>query len=238
MFDIKKCNRILLKVSGEALMGDKSFGQDHQIINKICTEIKELHDKNIQICLVVGGGNIFRGMSASKSGMERASADHMGMLATVINAIALQDALEKLSVPTRIQSAIPMTAICEPYIKRKAVRHMEKNRIVIFAAGTGNPFFTTDTAAALRAIEMSCDCLLKATQVDGVYDSDPNANIKAKKYNNITYSEVLSKDLKVMDASAISLAREHELPILVYSIKQDNELKRIFNGKGSFTIIN
>jgi len=238
MFDIKKCNRILLKVSGEALMGDKSFGQDHQIINKICTEIKELHDKNIQICLVVGGGNIFRGMSASKSGMERASADHMGMLATVINAIALQDALEKLSVPTRIQSAIPMTAICEPYIKRKAVRHMEKNRIVIFAAGTGNPFFTTDTAAALRAIEMSCDCLLKATQVDGVYDSDPKANIKAKKYNNITYSEVLSKDLKVMDASAISLAREHELPILVYSIKQDNELKRIFNGKGSFTIIN
>lgn len=219
-------------------MGDKSFGQDHQIINKICTEIKELHDKNIQICLVVGGGNIFRGMSASKSGMERASADHMGMLATVINAIALQDALEKLSVPTRIQSAIPMTAICEPYIKRKAVRHMEKNRIVIFAAGTGNPFFTTDTAAALRAIEMSCDCLLKATQVDGVYDSDPKANIKAKKYNNITYSEVLSKDLKVMDASAISLAREHELPILVYSIKQDNELKRIFNGKGSFTIIN
>ena len=238
MFDIKKCNRILLKVSGEALMGDKSFGQDHQIINKICTEIKELHNKNIQICLVVGGGNIFRGMSASKSGMERASADHMGMLATVINAIALQDALEKLSVPTRIQSAIPMTAICEPYIKRKAVRHMEKNRIVIFAAGTGNPFFTTDTAAALRAIEMSCDCLLKATQVDGVYDSDPKANIKAKKYNNITYSEVLSKDLKVMDASAISLAREHELPILVYSIKQDNELKRIFNGKGSFTIIN
>lgn len=219
-------------------MGDKSFGQDHQIINKICTEIKELHDKKIQICLVVGGGNIFRGMSASKSGMERASADHMGMLATVINSIALQDALEKLSVPTRIQSAIPMTAICEPYIKRKAVRHMEKNRIVIFAAGTGNPFFTTDTAAALRAIEMSCDCLLKATQVDGVYDSDPKANIKAKKYNNITYSEVLSKDLKVMDASAISLAREHELPILVYSIKQDNELKRIFNGKGSFTIIN
>ncbi len=219
-------------------MGEKPFGQDHQVINNICNEIKDLHQKNIQICLVVGGGNIFRGMSASKSGMERSSADYMGMLATVMNAIALQDALEKLSVPTRIQSAIPMTAICEPYIKRKASRHMEKNRIVIFAAGTGNPFFTTDTAAALRAIEMNCDCLLKATQVDGVYDSDPKANSEAKKYSKITYSEVLSKDLKVMDASAISLAREHELPILVYSIKQEQELKNIFNGKGCYTIIN
>jgi uridylate kinase len=238
MFDIKNCKRILLKISGEALMGEKSFGQDHHVINNVCHEIKELYEKNIQISLVVGGGNIFRGMSASQSGIERASADHMGMLATVMNSIALQDALEKLDIPTRIQSAIPMTAICEPYIKRKAVRHMEKNRIVIFAAGTGNPFFTTDTAAALRAIEMSCDCLLKATQVDGVYDSDPKANKNAKKYIKISYSEVLSKDLKVMDASAISLAREHGLPILVYSIQGNNELNKIFAGTGSYTIIN
>ena len=170
--------------------------------------------------------------------MERASADYMGMLATVINAIALQNALEKASVPTRILSAIPMTAICEPYIRRKAIRHMEKSRVVIFAAGTGNPFFTTDTAAALRAIEMGCDLLLKATQVDGVYDSDPKTNSNAKRFSNISYSEVLAKNLKVMDASAISLSRENNLPILVFSIKTPNEMVNIFNNKGSYTLIN
>jgi len=238
MFDIKNCNRILLKLSGEALMGDLEYGQDHQVIKKISTDIKSIYEKNVQICIVVGGGNIFRGISAASVGMERASADYMGMLATVINAIALQNALEKASVPTRILSAIPMTAICEPYIRRKAIRHMEKSRVVIFAAGTGNPFFTTDTAAALRAIEMGCDLLLKATQVDGVYDSDPKTNSNAKRFSNISYSEVLAKNLKVMDASAISLSRENNLPILVFSIKTPNEMVNIFNNKGSYTLIN
>ena len=238
MFNIKNCKRILLKVSGEALMGDLQFGQDPDTINKICTEISSLYQNNVQICIVVGGGNIFRGVSAASVGMERASADYMGMLATVINSLAMQNALEKLNIPTRILSAIPMTAICEPYIRRKAIRHMEKNRIVIFSAGTGNPFFTTDTAAALRAVEMGCDLLLKATQVDGVYDCDPKKNVTAKRYKTISYSEVLAKDLKVIDASAISLARENKLPVLVFSIKSKGELLKIFSGKGSYTLIN
>jgi len=238
MFDIKSCKRVLLKISGEALMGDLDYGQDHQVIDRICTDIKAIHDNDVQVCLVVGGGNIFRGIAADSIGMERASADYMGMLATVINALALQNALEKMQVPTRILSAIPMTAICEPYIRRKAVRHMEKSRVVIFAAGTGNPFFTTDTAAALRAVEMGCDSLMKATQVDGVYDSDPKKNKDAKRYSKVSYSEVLAKDLKVMDASAISLARENKLPVLVFSINKEKELQNIFAGKGSYTLIN
>lgn len=238
MFDVKNCKRILLKLSGEALMGDLDYGQDHATIQQISSEIESIYEKNIQISIVVGGGNIFRGISAASVGMERASADHMGMLATVINAIALQNALEKRSIPTRILSAIPMTAICEPYIRRKAIRHMEKSRVVIFAAGTGNPFFTTDTAASLRAIEMGCDLLLKATQVDGVYDSDPKHNSDAKKFQKISYSEILAKNLKVMDASAISLARENNLPIMVFSIRKPNEMLNIFNNKGSYTLIN
>ncbi len=235
--DIKGVKRILLKVSGEALMGDLEYGHDPQTITRVSQDIKDIFDKNIQISIVVGGGNIFRGVAAASAGMERASADYMGMLATVINALALQNSLEKLGVPTRILSAIPMTAICEPYIRRKAVRHMEKSRVVIFAAGTGNPFFTTDTAAALRAVEMGSDLLLKATQVDGVYDCDPQKNKAAKKYNEISYSEVLSKDLKVMDASAISLARENKLPVVVFSLKEQQGLQKIFSGKGSYTII-
>lgn len=218
-------------------MGDLEYGHCNNVINKICADITEVHKDNVEISLVVGGGNIFRGMSANAIGMERANADYMGMLATVINAIALQNALEKLNVETRILSAIPMTAICEPYIRRRAVRHMEKGRIVIFAAGTGNPFFTTDTAAALRAVEMGCDCLMKATQVDGVYDADPKTNKQAKRYNKISYSDILSNELKVMDASAISLAKENKLPVLVYSIKSERELQNIFSGKGSYTLI-
>lgn len=237
MFDISKCKRVLIKISGEALMGDLAYGHCNNVINKICADITEVHKDNVEISLVVGGGNIFRGMSANATGMERANADYMGMLATVINAIALQNALEKLYVETRILSAIPMTAICEPYIRRRAVRHMEKGRIVIFAAGTGNPFFTTDTAAALRAVEMGCDCLMKATQVDGVYDADPKTNKQAKRYNKISYSDILSNELKVMDASAISLAKENKLPVLVYSIKNERELQNIFSGKGSYTLI-
>ncbi|MBT4878230.1 MAG: UMP kinase [Alphaproteobacteria bacterium] len=237
MFDISKCKRVLIKISGEALMGDLEYGHCNNVINKICADITEVHKDNVEISLVVGGGNIFRGMSANAIGMERANADYMGMLATVINAIALQNALEKLNVETRILSAIPMTAICEPYIRRRAVRHMEKGRIVIFAAGTGNPFFTTDTAAALRAVEMGCDCLMKATQVDGVYDADPKTNKQAKRYNHISYSDILSNELKVMDASAISLAKENKLPVLVYSIKSERELQNIFSGKGSYTLI-
>jgi len=219
-------------------MGDLDYGQDHATIQKISSEIESIYKRNIQISIVVGGGNIFRGISAASIGMERASADHMGMLATVINSIALQNALEKRSIPTRILSAIPMTAICEPYIRRKAIRHMEKSRVVIFAAGTGNPFFTTDTAASLRAIEMGCDLLLKATQVDGVYDSDPKHNPNAKKFQKISYSEILAKNLKVMDASAISLARENNLPIMVFSIREPDEMVNIFNNKGSYTLIN
>ena len=237
MFDIKNCKRVLLKISGESLMGELDFGQDHKTIDKICSEIKILFNRNIEIAIVVGGGNIFRGISAAALGMERSNADYMGMLATVINAIALQSSLEKMLVPTRILSAIPMTAVCEPYIRRKAIRHMEKSRIVIFAAGTGNPFFTTDTAATLRAVEMGCDVLVKATQVDGVYNLDPKLNPNAKHFPHISYSEVLSKNLKVMDASAISLARDNKLPILVCSIKKPQEMVNVFLGNGLYTLI-
>jgi uridylate kinase len=232
-----KYKRILLKVSGEALMGKREYGHDPEIIARISQEVKDVHQLGAQVCLVVGGGNIFRGVSAAAAGMERASADYMGMLATVINALALQNSLEKVGVQTRVLSAIPMSTVCEPYIRRRAIRHMERGRVVIFAAGTGNPFFTTDTAAALRAVEMGCDALLKGTQVDGVYSADPKKDPSAKRYDALTYKEVLSQDLAVMDASAISLARENNIPILVFSIQTHGAFAEVVSGKGKFTII-
>ncbi len=229
--------RVLLKVSGEALMGDQQFGHDLSTIQRICEDIKKVQELGIQACLVVGGGNIYRGVSAAAIGMERASADYMGMLATVMNALALQNALDKIGVQSRVLSAITMTSVCEPYIRRRAIRHMEKGRVVIFAAGTGNPFFTTDTAAALRAVEMGCDALLKGTQVDGVYSADPKKDKNATRYDELTYKEVLSKDLNVMDASAISLARENKMPILVFSIHTEGAFAKAVQGKGKYTII-
>lgn len=230
-------NRVLIKVSGEALMGDKQYGQDLDTVSRICADIRAVTEMGVQVCIVVGGGNIFRGISGATHGMERASADYMGMLATVMNALAIQNMLEKTGVQTRVLSAISMMQICEPYIRRRAVRHLERGRVVIFAAGTGNPFFTTDTAAALRAVEMGCDALMKGTQVDGVYDADPHKVKNAKRFDNLTYHEVLKKDLKVMDASAVSLARENGLPILVFSIHQAGEFARVVCGKGRFTKI-
>ena len=233
-----KYRRILLKLSGESLIGDRQYGIDPDTIERICDGVKGVHDRSVQICLVIGAGNIFRGVSSTAKGVERTSADYMGMLATVINALAVQSTLENLGVPTRVQSAIPMATVCEPYIRRRAVRHMEKGRIVIFAAGTGNPFFTTDTAAALRAVEMNCDALFKGTQVDGVYDSDPKENKKAKRFDKLTYQEVLAQDLRVMDASAIALARENEVPILVFSIHNPGGFAEVVFGEGTYTIIN
>jgi uridylate kinase len=231
------CKRVLLKVSGEALMGDKKFGHDIDTLSGISQDIKEVCELGIEVCVVVGGGNICRGADASHLGMERASADYMGMLATVINAIALQNAIEKLGIYTRIQSAIPMTSICEPFIRRRAKRHMEKGRVVIFAAGIGSPFFTTDSAAVLRAVEMNCDYLLKGTNVDGVYNSDPKKNQDAKKYKEITYTDVLKDNLKVMDMAAIAVARENELPIKVFSIKQRGNFAKVIKNHGEFTLI-
>jgi uridylate kinase len=230
-------NRILLKLSGEALMGDQRFGLDGNIIARIAQETKTVHELGVQVCLVIGGGNIFRGLQGAAAGMERAQADYMGMLATVINSLAMQSALERIDVPTRVQSAISMQSICEPYIRRRAVRHMEKGRVVIFAAGTGNPFFTTDTAAALRASEMECDALLKATKVDGVYSADPLKEPDADRFERLTYMDVLSRDLQVMDAAAVSLARENRIPILVFSIHHDGGLAEVVRGKGRYTII-
>jgi uridylate kinase len=232
-----KFPRVLLKLSGEALMGSQSYGHDLTTIERICKEIKDVHAKGVEICLVVGGGNIYRGIAGAAAGMDRAAADYMGMLATVINSLALQNKLEQMGVDTRVLSAIPMMTVCEPYIRRRAVRHMEKNRVVIFAAGTGNPFFTTDTAAALRAVEMRCDALIKATQVDGVYSADPKKDKNAKRYTKLSYRDVLTKDLQVMDASAISLSRENQLPILVFSIHTHGEFAKVVEGKGKFTII-
>lgn len=229
--------RILFKISGEALMGDLSYGQDLETISRIADDIKEAVSLGVQVCLVVGGGNIFRGISAAAKGMERASADYMGMLATVLNALAIQNTLEQKGCNTRVLSAIQMTEICEPYIRRKAVRHMEKGRVVIFAAGTGNPFFTTDTAAALRAVEMGCDAMLKGTQVDGVYDSDPKLNPDAVRYETLSYHEVLTKNLRVMDASAIALARENKIPILVFSLQEKGHLAKVICGQGIYTMI-
>lgn len=229
--------RVLLKLSGESLMGNGSYGHDAETINRICNDIKQVHEKGIQVCLVVGGGNIYRGVSAAAIGMERASADYMGMLATVINALALQNCLDGIGVQSRVLSAIPMTTVCEPYIRRRAVRHMEKGRVVIFAAGTGNPFFTTDTAASLRAVEMGCDAILKGTQVDGVYSADPKKDKTAKRYEVLTYKDVLNNDLAVMDASAVSLARENKIPILVFSIHTKGAFAKTVSGEGTFTTI-
>jgi len=229
--------RVLLKVSGEALMGDGAYGIDPVTANRIANEIKSVTDLGAEVCLVIGGGNIFRGISGAAAGLERGTADYMGMLATVMNALAMQGALEDIGVPTRVQSAIPMSTICEPFIRRRAIRHMEKGRVVIFAAGTGNPYFTTDTAAALRATEMNCDAIFKGTPVDGVYSADPHKVADAERYDTLTYMDVLSRDLRVMDASAISLARENNIPILVFSIHNPNAFAAVVRGEGTFTII-
>jgi uridylate kinase len=229
--------RVLLKLSGEALMGRREFGLDNEMVGAIATDIKAVVAMGVQVSVVIGGGNIFRGVSGAASGMDRAQADFIGMLATVMNALAVQSALEKLECPTRVQSAIPMASVCEPYIRRRAERHMEKGRVVIFAAGTGNPYFTTDTAAALRAAEMKCDALLKGTQVDGVYSADPRKVQGATRYEELSYLDVLSNDLEVMDAAAISLARENHLPIIVFSIHAPGAFAQVMRGEGAFTRI-
>jgi uridylate kinase len=229
--------RVLLKLSGEALMGRRDYGLDNDTVRAIAGDIGAVARTGVQVCLVIGGGNIFRGVSGAAAGMERAQADYIGMLATVMNALAMQSALETVGIPTRVQSAIPMSSVCEPYIRRRAERHMEKGRVVIFAAGTGNPFFTTDTAAALRAAEMGCDALLKGTQVDGVYSADPRKHADAERYEQLSYLDVLSRDLAVMDAAAISLARENALPILVFNIHAPGAFAAVIRGEGRFTRI-
>ncbi len=229
--------RVLLKLSGEALMGGGDYGLDPDTVSRVAEEIKSVIAMGVEVCAVIGGGNIFRGVSGAAQGMDRATADYMGMLATVINALAMQNALEHCGVQTRVLSAIPMSAVCEPYIRRRAMRHMEKGRVVLFAAGTGNPFFTTDSAAALRASEMQCDALLKATKVDGVYSADPTKDKSAQRYEKLSYLDVLSQDLQVMDTSAISLARQSKIPILVFSIFTHGMFADVMQGKGKFTII-
>jgi uridylate kinase len=229
--------RVLLKLSGEALMGRREFGLDTDTVSAIANDIKAVVAMGVEVSVVIGAGNIFRGVSGAASGMDRAQADYMGMLATIMNALALQSALEKRDVPTRVQSAIPMASVCEPYIRRRAERHMEKGRVVVFGAGTGNPFFTTDTAAALRAAEMKCDALLKGTQVDGVYSADPRKVQGATRYEQLTYLDVLANDLGVMDAAAISLARENHLPIIVFNIHAPGAFAQVMRGEGAFTKI-
>jgi uridylate kinase len=229
--------RVLLKVSGEALMGEQPYGIDPAVIDRIAADVLTVRDLGVEVALVVGGGNIFRGVSGAADGIERATADYMGMLATVMNALAMQAALERLEVPTRVLSAIPMSAVCEPYVRRRAERHLERGRVVIFAAGTGNPFFTTDTAAALRASEMNCEALMKGTQVDGVYSADPNVDPNAERYSRLNYLEVLARDLNVMDASAVSLARENKIPIIVFSIREAGGFADVVSGKGAYTIV-
>ncbi|MDH3234348.1 MAG: UMP kinase [Alphaproteobacteria bacterium] len=237
MTEMTTLKRPLLKLSGEALMGGRDYGLDPATLDSVVADIKAVHDSGVEVCIVIGAGNIFRGVSEAAGGIDRASADYMGMLATVINCLAVQSALERLKVPARVLSAIPMATVCEPYIRRRAIRHLEKGRVVIFAAGTGNPFFTTDTAAALRASEMGCDALLKGTKVDGVYDADPETNDDAQRFERLSFHEVLSRDLKVMDASAISLARENQIPIMVFSIREAGAFADVVQGKGRFTII-
>ena len=229
--------RVLLKVSGEALMGRGEYGLDSDTVSAIANDVRDVVNLGAEVCLVIGGGNIFRGISAAAKGMDRAQGDYAGMLATVINALAMQSTLERIGVPTRVMSAIQMSSIAEPYIRRRAMRHMEKGRLVIFAAGTGNPFFTTDTAAALRAAEMECDALFKGTQVDGVYSADPRKHPDAVRYDELSYLEVLSKDLNVMDAAAISLARENKLPIIVFNIHAAGAFAQVMRGQGPFTRI-
>ncbi|MEZ5708470.1 MAG: UMP kinase [Blastomonas sp.] len=229
--------RILLKLSGEALMGDSPFGIDPVTVARMAEEVKAAKDTGLQLCLVIGGGNIFRGMAGAAKGMDRAQADYMGMLATVMNALAMQNALEQLGVQTRVQSAIEMDKVCEPVIRRRAERHMEKGRVVIFAAGVGAPYFTTDSGAALRAAEMKCDALLKGTSVDGVYNADPKKDSSAVRYDTLSFSRVLSDDLKVMDASAVALCRDNNIPIVVFNIRETGNLAKVLRGEGVSTIV-
>jgi len=232
-----KYNRVMLKISGEALMGDQSFGLHPPTVERVAREIKAVHDLGVEICMVIGGGNIFRGLQGSAQGMERTTADYMGMLATVMNALAMQAALESLGVYTRVISAIPMDQVCEPYIRRRAVRHLEKKRVCIFAAGTGNPYFTTDTAAALRASEMACEAIFMGKNVDGIYDSDPKINPDAKRYGDISYDDVLQRNLKVMDASAIALCRDNRMPLVVFALSEPGGFKGVMAGQGTYTIV-
>ncbi|MEO7601691.1 MAG: UMP kinase [Sphingomicrobium sp.] len=234
---LPRFNRILLKLSGEALMGPGQFGIDPEAVAGLAAEIAAAKAQGIELCLVVGGGNIFRGMAAAAKGLDRATADYMGMLATVMNALALQNALEQLGVETRVQSAIPMASVSEPYIRRRALRHLEKGRIVLFAAGTGNPFFTTDTAAALRAAEMGCNALFKGTSVDGVYTADPKKVKDARRYDHLTFSKVLGDNLKIMDAAAVALCRDNKIPIVVFNIRQPGNLAKVLAGEGTATIV-
>jgi uridylate kinase len=237
MGEVGPYRRILIKISGEALMGAAPFGISLETVDRIARDLKEACERGVEVAAVIGGGNIFRGLSAAAQGMERATADYVGMLATVMNALTLQNALERLGINTRVVSAIPMTTVCEPYIRRRAMRHLEKKRVVLFAAGTGNPFFTTDTAAALRAAEMGCDALLKGTQVDGVYAADPKRVKGAARFERLSYLEVLSKDLRVMDAAAVTLARENHIPIIVFSIHEPGAIARVLRGEAPCTII-
>jgi uridylate kinase len=237
MADEPRYKRILLKVSGEALMGEGEFGLDDATVTRIAEEVGTVRAMGVEVCLVVGGGNIYRGLAGASHGMDRTAADYMGMLATVINCLALQNALERRGIDTRVQSAITMVRVCEPYIRRRALRHLEKGRVVIFAAGTGNPFFTTDTAAALRASEMDCDALMKGTKVDGVYDADPMKVPDARRFERLTYREVLTRDLGVMDQAAISLAKDNHIPILVFSIVEPGALAAAVTGVGKFTVV-
>lgn len=229
--------RIMLKMSGEVLMGKREYGLDPETVNRVANDIKTVVDMGVEVCVVVGAGNIFRGVAGAAAGMDRTTADYMGMLGIVINALALQNALEQMEVHTRVQSAIRMDSVSEPYIRRKAMRHMEKGRVVIFAAGTGNPYFTTDTAGALRASEMDCDAIFKGTKVDGVYCSDPEKNPDAKRFDKITFMEVLTKDLRVMDSTAISLARENNIPIVVFDVKEQGNFAKVVKGEGVCTLV-
>ncbi len=235
--NFNNCKRIMLKLSGEALMGRQKYGLDPEMVRQIAEDISSVYNEDKEICLVVGGGNIFRGISGASEGIERVTADGMGMLATVINALAMQNALESFGTPTRVLSAIPMQTICEPFIRRRAIRHLEKKRVILIAAGTGNPYFSTDTAASLRAAEMGCGVIFKGTQVDGVYSQDPKLYTDTKRYERITYSKVLSDNLKVMDSSAISLARDNNIPLVVFSILNLGAFKEVSNGRGDFTLI-
>ncbi|QKG71207.1 UMP kinase [Erythrobacter mangrovi] len=234
---LSSMKRVLLKLSGEVLMGDQQFGIDPAFVLELAKEVKAAKDTGLEICLVIGGGNIFRGMAGAAQGMDRAQADYMGMLATVMNALAMQSALEQIGVQTRVQSAVQMDQVCEPVIRRRAERHLEKGRVVIFAAGVGAPYFTTDSGAALRAAEMNCDALLKGTSVDGVYDSDPKKNPDAKRFDTVSYGKVLADDLKVMDASAVALCRDNNIPIVVFSIREKGNLARVIAGEGVQTVV-
>ena len=229
--------RVLLKVSGEVLMGEQAYGIDMKTVGEVAGSIARAHATGVEICLVIGGGNIFRGLSKAAGDMERATADQMGMLATVMNALAMQAALEKIGVPTRVQSALDMPAVAEPLIRRRALRHLEKGRVVIFAAGVGAPFFTTDSGAALRAAEMGCDVLLKGTSVDGVYSADPKKDLTATRYERLSYTDVLAKDLRVMDAAAIAMMRDAKIPIVAFSIREPHAFQRVLDGQGAFTVI-